>query len=104
MAFRQKVTTTITKPEDQQEKGAPPIKRFKVGGIQVAVWQNEGIDKNTGAKYVSYSFSPTRTYKDNKDGKFKSVTSFRVNDLPKIILCLQKAYEEAVMNDEEIED
>ncbi len=33
-----------------------------------------------------------RTYKD-KDGSFKHTTSFAVNDIPKALLALEKAYD-----------
>lgn len=66
---------------------AGPIKKFSVGGIQVAIWENEGKE---GAQFNSVSFD--RRYKD-KDGNWQSTTSLKMNDLPKAILALQKAYE-----------
>ena len=38
------------------------------------------------------SISLQRVYKD-KDGKFQHTTSFKVNDIPKAVLALRKAYE-----------
>lgn len=64
-----------------------PVKKFSVGGVQAAVWENEGKEGNT---YYSVSFD--RRYKDNND-EWKSTTSLKANDLPKAILALQKAYE-----------
>jgi hypothetical protein len=64
-----------------------PIKKFGVGGISVAIWENEGKEGNG---YCSVSFE--RRYKD-KGGEWKSTTSLKANDLPKAILALEKAYE-----------
>ena len=64
-----------------------PVKKFSVGGIQVAVWENQGKEGNT-----FYSVSFDRRYKD-KDDEWKSTTSLKKNDLPKAVLALQKAYE-----------
>ena len=64
-----------------------PIKKFAVGGIQVAVWENEGKE---GRNYYSVSFD--KRYKDKND-EWKSSSSLRANDIPKAILALEKAYE-----------
>ena len=64
-----------------------PIKKFSVGGVQLAVWQNEGKEGNQ-----FYTVSLDRRYKD-KDDEWKSSNSYKKNDLPKAILALQKAYE-----------
>lgn len=64
-----------------------PIKKFSVGGVQVAIWENEGKE---GVQFNSVSFD--RRYKD-KEGNWQSTNSLKMNDLPKAILALQKAYE-----------
>ena len=64
-----------------------PTKKFSVGAVQVAVWENEGKE---GKSYYSVSFE--RRYKDKND-EWKSTSSLKANDLPKAILALQKAYE-----------
>lgn len=64
-----------------------PVKKFKAGGIQVAVWENETKE---GGKYNTVSID--RRYKDKEDN-WKSSGSFRMNDLPKAIVALQKAFE-----------
>ena len=64
-----------------------PVKKFAVGGIQAAVWENSSKE---GAQFNTVSLD--RRYK-SKDDEWKSSASLRVNDLPKAILALQKAYE-----------
>ena len=75
---------------------ATPIKKFSVGGIQLAIWENEGQE---GRKFYSVSFD--RRYKD-KEGNWKSTTSLGANDLPKAILALQKAYEFIALKEPEV--
>ncbi|MBN1940797.1 MAG: hypothetical protein JW772_01290 [Candidatus Diapherotrites archaeon] len=69
-----------------------PIKKFKAGGIQVAVWENQGKEGN-----VFNSVSLDKRYKDGEE--WKSSSSFKLNDLPKAILALQKAYEYLALKD-----
>ena len=64
-----------------------PVKKFAVGGIQAAVWENSSKE---GAQFNTISLD--RRYKA-KDNEWKSSNSFKMNDLPKAILALQKAYE-----------
>ena len=64
-----------------------PEKKFSVGCIQVAIWENEGKEGN---KFQTVSFD--KRYKDKND-EWKSSSSLKANDIPKAILALQKAYE-----------
>ena len=66
-----------------------PIKKFQVGGISVAVWENESTTPE-GSAYQTVSLQ--KRFKDKND-EWKSSNSFRASDLPKAILALQKAYE-----------
>ncbi len=74
-----------------------PVKKFSVGGVQVAVWENEGKE---GRSFYSVSFD--RRYKDKND-EWKSTSSLKANDLPKAILALQKAYEFVSLKELEVE-
>lgn len=73
-----------------------PVKKFSAGGVQVAVWENEG--KN-GKQF--YSVSIDRRYKDSND-QWKSTNSLKAADLPKAILALNKAYEYLTLKDDDI--
>ena len=66
---------------------AGPIKKFSAGGVQVAVWENQGKE---GRRFNSVSID--RRYKDKND-KWKSTGSLKQNDIPKAVLALQRAYE-----------
>ena len=73
-----------------------PEKRFNAGAISATIWNNEKAVGNTTVEMRSISLQ--RNYKD-KDGTWKSVSSFRINDLPKAKLVLDKAYEYLTMKE-----
>ncbi|MBW3011729.1 hypothetical protein KY311_00945 [Candidatus Woesearchaeota archaeon] len=67
-----------------------PEKKFKAGPIAVAVWRNKG-EKGT---YYSVSFE--KRYKTDKE-EWRSTKTLNMNDLPKAIVALQKAYEYLIL-------
>jgi hypothetical protein len=67
-----------------------PIRKFEVGGVSAAVWENE-ISTSSGDKTVE-RVTFDRRYKD-KDGQWKSTGSFNASDLPRLRLAIEKAYE-----------
>ena len=69
---------------------AQPEVTFRHGPCSASVFQNEyerGEDRFT-VKNVSFQ----RSYQD-KDGDWKTTSYLRVNDIPKAVLVLNKAYE-----------
>jgi hypothetical protein len=75
-----------------------PVKKFRSGGVSAAVFENP-VDVN-GAQAKRYSVQIQRTYRD-KNGEFRHTSGFRENDLPKLALVAQKAYEFLTMKEEE---
>jgi len=73
-----------------------PVKKFSAGGVQVAVWENEGKE---GTSF--YTASIDRAYKDKND-EWKHSNSLKMNDIPKAVLALQKAYEFMALKEPEI--
>jgi hypothetical protein len=73
--------------------GNVPEKKFRAGAVSATVWQNNLEKDGKTAKYNSVSLE--RVYKD-KSGSWQSTNSFRANDLPKLALVAQKAYEYVV--------
>ena len=63
-----------------------PVKRFAAGGVSVSVWENEG---KQGSPY--YTVSLQKRYLQGTE--WKNSHSLRVNDVPKAVLTLQKAFE-----------
>ena len=72
-----------------------PEKSFKSSGISVSIWQNPVVNKN-GQPGVYQTVSLDKRYMD-KNGVWQSSGSFRINDLPKVTLLLNKAFEYIVL-------
>ncbi len=75
------------------EKGDSPKAKFSIGQIQVAIWENQ-----SGEGIPRHSIRLTKRYKDGED--WKSTNSLNINDLPKAILALNKAYEFVLLKDQ----
>ncbi len=67
-----------------------PERVFQHGGVKAAIFANEY--EREGEGFTKKSISVQRVYRD-KEGMFKTTTSLDVNDLPKAILVLQKAFD-----------
>jgi len=74
--------------------GNQPIMKFKAGAIEATIWENE-MEKE-GRKFLQYSISILRNFQD-KEQKWRSTSSYNANDLPKVTLVSQKAYEWAML-------
>ena len=75
---------------------AKPIAKFRAGQVSCALWENS-IQVNGSAKTVLKA-SVERRYMD-KDGSWKSTTSFSRNEIPLAVYCLEKAFE-AIISEE----
>lgn len=67
-----------------------PEKKFRVGAVCASIWHRLNTRK-TGEQYETRQVTVDRSYKDLR-GEWKSSTSLDVNDVPKAILALQRAY------------
>lgn len=92
---KKEVPTTKEQINAQSEEGASsknlPVKRFRAGAISATVWENQTVTKN-GEVATFYTVSLDRSYKD-ESGEWQHTASYRVNDLPRAKLVLEKAYE-----------
>lgn len=75
-----------------EPKGKQTPTKIRVGGVHVSIWKNEN---ETGMKRTSICVQ--RVYRD-AEGNWKNTQYMRLNDIPKLILALQKAYEEITLN------
>ncbi|MFH1317130.1 MAG: hypothetical protein ABII01_06425 [Candidatus Woesearchaeota archaeon] len=83
--------------KDQKSgSGNQPEKKFKAGSISATIWTNDGQNKTTGENVKYKTISLDRNYLD-KEGKWQSTNSMRINDLPKVELVTKKAYEYLVL-------
>jgi hypothetical protein len=73
---------------------ARPEKRFRCGGCEAAVFENEIAKGGNTIRVKKVSFQ--KRYK-NSEGEWKSTYSLDINEIPKAILALSKAYEYLVV-------
>ena len=81
---------------DKADTGNQPEKKFSTGAISATVWKNKGTSKRNGEPVEFRTITLQRRYTD-KEGKWQTSNSLRLNDLPKASLVLQKAYEYLVL-------
>jgi len=77
--------------KNMANEGNKPAKKFQAGGVTGALWKNKTTLKS-GTEIETLSVSIDRRYKDN-NGDWQSSSSFRLNDVPKLMLVLSKAYD-----------
>jgi hypothetical protein len=77
--------------EKKEKNVNMPERKIRAGAICATIWQNSS-SKEDGKETSYNTISLERVYKD-KEGKWQSTNSFRINDLPKLSLIAQKAYE-----------
>lgn len=68
-----------------------PEMKIRIGGVTAAVFARTNTTKD-GRKFESRQVVLDRTYKDAK-GEWQATNNFDVNDVPKAILALSRAYE-----------
>ncbi|MBS3137210.1 hypothetical protein J4232_02145 [Candidatus Woesearchaeota archaeon] len=73
-----------------------PVKKLRAGAISVTIWENNSTKDGINSVYNTISLE--RVYKD-KNNTWQATNSFRVQDLPKAALIIEKAYEYLVLND-----
>jgi len=78
-----------------------PEERFRCGACEAAIFLNEIERAGKTVKLKKVSFQ--KRYK-NTDGDWKSTYSLDVNEIPKAILVLSKAYEYLVFGNGKEED
>jgi hypothetical protein len=81
------------KTGELKKSGNSPEMKFRAGSICATIWHNS-VEKE-GEKASFNTISLERTYKD-KEGNWQTTNSFRLNDLPRLSLVAQKAYEYVV--------
>ncbi len=81
-----------------ESTGNLPEKKFRAGAISATIWKNKAENKE-GSEVEYKTISIERSYTD-KEGKWQSTNSFRINDLPKAKVVLEKAYEYLILKEE----
>ena len=81
-----------------------PIKKFKSGNIEAAIWNNEREFNGSIVGFKTVSLS--RSYRKKGEDIWRSdqINSLRRNDIQKVILVLQKAQESLLLNESKGEE
>ncbi len=74
-------------------EGNQPASRVKAGGIEVTIWENSNKFGGTNT-----SVTMQRNYKDKQE-QWQKTNNLKINDIPKAILALSKAYEKIVLKE-----
>ena len=85
----------------QQRTPKAPDQVLRIGPIRLAVWHNQ--TQQDGRNVTQHSIRITRRYKD-KNGTWQTTESFFAEDLPKISILAQKAYEQIAVADNYSDD
>ena len=87
------------------QQNTPPIKSFSAaipsGRVQASIWEN--ISQEGDRKVTRYSISLRKRYCDDK-GVWKNTDYFFANDLPRLQLVAQKAFEFVALKESTEED
>jgi len=75
-----------------------PEAKYRAGTVSATIWANQIV--KDGQPLVLSSVSFEKSYKD-KDGTWKTTKSLNVQDLPKAIMVLTKAYEHIALREQE---
>ncbi|MBN2561520.1 MAG: hypothetical protein JXQ75_11380 [Phycisphaerae bacterium] len=74
-----------------------PVKEFRARNLSLAIWQNEGTRE--GRPITLHSITLNKRYQDQDSGEWKDSSSFFPDDLPRLRLLLEKAYEHLLLRD-----
>jgi len=75
-----------------------PETKFRAGAVSATVWKNER-EINEQLRVV-FNVNIERNYRD-RDDNWQTTNSFNLNDLPKVALVAQKAYEYIVLKEQD---
>jgi len=75
-----------------------PTRELRVRNLSLAIWENEGTSRD-GRPVRRHSITLNKRYQDQQSGEWKDSTSFFPDDLPRLRLLLDKAYEHLLLND-----
>ena len=76
----------------------PPIKEFRSRGIKAAIWRKD-VQKD-GHTFVRHSVRIQKSYRDEA-GNWKTTEYFYPEDLPRLALVAEKAFEFISLNGSE---
>jgi len=75
--------------------GQRPVAKFTAGQVSAAIWENEVTTKAGKKVTMLKKATVERRYKD-RDGQWKSSSSFARNEIPLAIYCLNRSFEHII--------
>ena len=81
---------------EHNAEGNRPEVRFQFGSISSSTFVNT-VERNDGTTFQVRRTVLQKVYRDPTTGDFRNTNSLDMNDLPKAILALQKAYEHCLV-------
>jgi|GEM_PF-430909 len=94
----QRTCTTERKPAMNGTTANRPVKELRVRNLNLAIWENEGTSRD-GRPVTRHSITLNKRYQDQQSGEWKDSSSFFPDDLPRLRLLLDKAYEHLLLSD-----
>ena len=85
--------------EDSQKRNLPE-KKFRAGAISATVWNNTVEKEGETFDFKTVSFE--RNYKD-KNEEWQTTSTLRLNDIPRAVLVLNKAYEYLTLKEQDLQ-
>ena len=86
---------------EEPVKGNQPEKKFRAGAIAATIWKNN-VEKE-GKTFEFKTVSLERNYKDKND-EWQTTSTLRLNDVPKAVLVLSKAYEYLALKEQDVHE
>jgi hypothetical protein len=79
-----------------QNDKSKPIKEFRAGNITASIWRNE-VQKD-GQTILRYSIRVQKRFRKD-DGSYENTEYYFPEDLPRLQVCVQKAFEYTVLTE-----
>lgn len=80
--------------------GNRPIKKFRSGNVEVALWENTKQFNSGEVTFKTFSLNRSYKKKDENIWRNETINNFRRQDIPKLITVLTKMQEELYLNAE----
>lgn len=81
------------------QRSSKPDKVFRAGRVSAALWRSES--EQDGRTVVTWSTKVQNRYRDRQTGEWKDTDYFFPDDLPRLALVAQQAYECIVLKESE---
>ena len=82
-----------------QQYNNGPEKEIRAGAVSISVWHNKGRS-GQGGSFDYKTVSVSKRYQQNN--QWKTTSSFRLEDIPKLITLLQEIYKHLLLNDKDL--